>query len=109
MVQSKRRRGYGQALSVRCYDFEIVQEFKYLGYIINEDNNEMTEIHQRIAAANRAYFALKDVMKSANVHRKTYVSLYKTLMSIVLCYDSVAWTMSGGAEMALAAFERKIL
>jgi hypothetical protein len=109
MVQSKRRREYGQALSVRCYDFKIVQEFKYLGYIINEDNNEMNEIHQRIAAANRVYFALKDVMKSANVHRKTNVSLYKAFMSIVLCYDSVAWTVTGGAEMALAAFERKIL
>jgi wobble nucleotide-excising tRNase len=42
--------------------------------IITEDNNEMTEIHQWIAVANRAYFALKDVMKSANVHRKTKVS-----------------------------------
>jgi hypothetical protein len=51
-----------------------VQEFKYLGSIITEDNNEMTEIHQWIAVANRAYFALKDVLKSANVHRKTKVS-----------------------------------
>jgi hypothetical protein len=65
-------------LSVGYYDFEIVQEFKYLGSIITEDNNDMTEIHQRIAAANRAYFALKDVMKSSNVHRKTKVLLYNS-------------------------------
>jgi hypothetical protein len=32
-------------LSVGYYDFEIVQEFKYLGSIITEDNNDMTEIH----------------------------------------------------------------
>jgi hypothetical protein len=108
MVQS-RRMGYGHALSVGCYDFEIVQEFKYLGSIVTEDNNEMSEIHQWIAAANRAYFALKDVMKSANVHRKTKVALYKTVIRTVLCYGSEAWTMTGGVEMALAAFERKIL
>jgi hypothetical protein len=109
MMQSRSRIGYGHALSVGCYDFEIVQEFKYLGSIITEDNNEMTEIHQLIAAANRAYFALKDVMKSANVHHKTKVSLHKTVIRTVLCYGSEAWTMTGGAEMALAAFEWKIL
>jgi hypothetical protein len=101
--------GYGHVLSVGFCDFEIVQEFKYLGSIITEDNNEMTEIHQRIAAENRAYFALKDVMKSAKVHRKTKVSLYKTVIRTVLCYGSRAWTMTRGAEMALAALERKIL
>jgi hypothetical protein len=46
MVQSRRRIGYGHDLSVGCYDFEIVQEFKYLSLIITEDNSEMTEIHQ---------------------------------------------------------------
>jgi hypothetical protein len=109
MVQSRRRTRYGHALSVGCYNFEIVQEFKYLDLVITEDNNEMTEIHQRIVVANRAYFALKDVMKSANVHRKTKVSLYKTVIRIVLCFGSETWTMTGGAEVALAAFERKIL
>jgi hypothetical protein len=46
-------------------------------------------------------------MTSANVHQKTKVLLYKS--STVLCYGSEAWTMTGGAEIALAAFERKIL
>jgi hypothetical protein len=88
-----------------------VQEFKYLGSIITKDNNVMTEIHQRIATAKRAYFALKVVMKSADKHRKTVVSLYsyKTVIRTVLCYGREAWTMTQGAEMALAAFERKIL
>jgi hypothetical protein len=62
-----------------------------------------------LAAANTAYFALKDVMKSANVHWKTKVSLYKTVIRTVLCYGSETWTMTGGVEMALAAFKRKIL
>jgi hypothetical protein len=105
MVQSRRRIGYGHALSVGCFDFEIVQGFKYLGLIITEE----TEIHQWIAAANRAYFALKFVMKSANVHRKTKVSLYKTVIITVLCYGSGVWTITGRAEMALAAFKWKIL
>jgi hypothetical protein len=80
-----------------------VQEFKYLGSIMTKDNNVMTEIHQRIATAKRAYFALKDVMKSADKHGKTVV------VRTVLCYGREAWTMTQGAEMALAAFERKIL
>jgi hypothetical protein len=57
----------------------------------------MTEIHQRIAAANTAYFALKNVMKSAKVHRNTKVSLYKTVIRTVLCYGNEAWTLIGGA------------
>jgi hypothetical protein len=48
-------------------------------------------------------------MKSVNMHQKTKVSLYKTVIRNVLCYGSEAWTMIGGAEMALAPFEWKIL
>jgi hypothetical protein len=84
MVQS-RRISYGHALSVGCYDFEIVQEFKYLGSIITEDN-KMTEIHQWIAAANRAYFALKDVMRFSNVRRKTKVSLYDSHQNCIMLW-----------------------
>jgi hypothetical protein len=69
----------------------------------------MTEIHQQIAVANRAYFALKDVMKSSNMHRKTEMSLYKAVIRTVLFCGSEAWTMTGGVEMAVAAFEWKIL
>jgi hypothetical protein len=52
---------------------KLSRSLNVLGSIITEHNNEMTEIHQRIAAANRAYFALKDVTKSAKVRRKTKV------------------------------------
>jgi hypothetical protein len=71
----------------------------------------MTEINQQIAAANRAYFALKDVMKSTNVHWNTKVSLY-IRQSSELYYVMAARhgpCTTGGEEMALAAFEWKIL
>jgi hypothetical protein len=41
------------------YKFEIVENFKYLGVIFNEDNNWQIDLQERIKNANKTYFMLK--------------------------------------------------
>lgn len=38
--------------------FEKVEDFKYLGVNINYIKNMLSEVRQKINAANRAYFAM---------------------------------------------------
>ena len=43
-------------LKIKNYKFERVEDFKYLGVILNEDNNNQTDLQERIKNANKTYF-----------------------------------------------------
>jgi hypothetical protein len=46
-------------LTIKNYTFERVKNFKYLGVILNEDNNHQIDLQERIKNANRTYFILQ--------------------------------------------------
>jgi hypothetical protein len=48
-------------------------------------------------------------MRCKDIHKKTEVMLYKTLIHTVLTYRSETWTLPKKSENALSIFERKIL
>jgi hypothetical protein len=87
----------------------VVDSFVHLGSCITKDNDEYTDIQRRLKLANKAYFSLLAVMRCKDIHKKTEVMLYKTLIRTVLTYGSEAWTLSKNSENALSIFERKIL
>ena len=45
-------------LKIKNYKFERVASFKYLGVILNEDNNNQIDLQERIKSANKTYFML---------------------------------------------------
>ena len=49
----------GESVETDGYNFEIVQDFVYLGSSINTDNNISLETRHSITLANRSYFALR--------------------------------------------------
>ena len=53
----KNKMGY---LKIENYKFERMENFKYLGIILNEDNNNQTDLRERIKNANKTYFKLQD-------------------------------------------------
>jgi len=46
-------------LKIKNYKFERVENFKYLGVILNEDNNNQIYLQERIKNANKTYFMLQ--------------------------------------------------
>jgi len=48
-----------------------VKVFKYLGTILAEDNDIITEIKQRIIMANKISYGLKKKLYSPNMNRQT--------------------------------------
>jgi len=46
-----------------------VENFKYLGVILNEDNNNQIDVQERIKNANRIYFMLRTFLKIKTYQR----------------------------------------
>jgi hypothetical protein len=45
-------------LNIKNYKFERAENFKYLGVILNEDNNNQIDLQERIKNANKTCFML---------------------------------------------------
>jgi hypothetical protein len=87
----------------------VVDSFVHLGSCITKDNDDYIEIQRRLKLANKACFSLLAVMRCTDIHNKTKVMLYNTLIRTVLTYGCKTWTLSKKSENALSIFERKIL
>ena len=44
-----------------------MEDFKYLGVILNEDNNNQIDLQERIKNANKTYFMLQNFLKNKNI------------------------------------------
>ena len=54
-------------MKIENYKFERVENFKYLGIILNEDNTNQIDLQERIKNANKTYFMLQKFFKSKNI------------------------------------------
>jgi len=50
-------------LKIKNYKFERVENFKYLGVTLNEDNNNQTDLQERIKNANKIILYYKNFLK----------------------------------------------
>jgi len=52
-----------------------VENFKYLGVMFNEDNNNQIDLQVRIKNANKTYFMLQKVFKTTAISKKLKLRL----------------------------------
>jgi len=57
-------------LKIKNYKFERVENFKYLGVILNEDNYNQIDLQDRIKNANKTYFMLQNFFKNKNISKE---------------------------------------
>jgi hypothetical protein len=66
------------------FAFEHVENFKYLGSILNADNKMNIEIAERLTRGNKAYCANAKLIKSKFLKRNTKMKIYKTIIRPVV-------------------------
>jgi len=85
-----------------------VENFKYLGIILNEDNNNQIDLQERIKNANKTYFMLQNFFTNKSVSKKLKLRLKNTITDRVLTYASETWTLTKRDRRQLNVFERKV-
>jgi hypothetical protein len=88
VVTNKERRirnlGKNLTIGIGEQNFEVVDEFKYLGTLINIKNSIPEEIKRKIVAVNISYYGLNKIFKSKHLTWRTKIRLYKTLIRPVI-------------------------
>ena len=84
-------------------------KFKYLGSTVTSDNDIAEEVKIRIAAGSRCAWAMKSILKSRNISRKTKLQTYITIIRPVVTYGAETWALTKQLEQKLLVFENSIL
>ena len=111
MVNSRKKETFRNIKSFECNGgvYERVNEFKYLGAQINDQNEMHLEIRARMAAGNRCYYALQKLLRSSYLNRKLKILVYRVVIRPIVLYGSETWTLRKSDKELLRAWERKIL
>jgi len=84
-----------------------VENFKYLGIMLNEDNNQV-DLQERIKNAYKTYFILPKFFKNKNISKKLILRLKNTIIDKTLTYVSETWTLTKRDRKQVNIFERKV-
>ena len=96
-------------MKIKIYKFERVENFKYLGVTLNEDNNNQIDLQERIKKnANKTYFMLQKFFKNENISKKPKLRLRNTTIDKTLTYASETGTLTKRDRKKLNVSERKV-
>ena len=73
-------------MKIKNYKFERVENFKYLGVILNEDDSNQIDLQERIKNANKTYFMLQKFFKNKNISKQLKLRLKNTIIDKMLKY-----------------------
>jgi hypothetical protein len=96
-------------LNINNLHIEQVQQYKYLGFIINDSNSIKEEIKERIALGIKAYYANQKFFKSRLITKHSKLKLYRTVIRTIVTYASETWVLKETIIQKLLVFERKNL
>ena len=83
---------------------EQVQEFTYLGSIIDETGGTEADVRARINKARRAFGMLNNIWKSGSYSREVKLRIFNTNVKSVLLYGSESWKITKNIASQLQTF-----
>ena len=90
-------------------EIECVDNFTYLGAVIDVDKGATADITSRLRKARHAFWRLKKVWSSNQYSKKTKLRIYKSNVMSVLLYGAECWKVSKSDEQRLNVFHNRCL
>ena len=65
--------------------FERVEQFKYLGKILTNQNSIFEEIESRLIAGNACHHSVQNLLSSSFLSKNTKIKIYRTIILPLFC------------------------
>ena len=96
-------------MKVNDEQVDDVEEFLYLGALLDKEGLATKDIQQRLSKARQTFYRLRRIWDNNQISRKTKVQLFKTIVRAVLMYDCEAWKLTKAEAKKLDAFQYKCM
>lgn len=97
--------GTSEDLHINDMTIKCVEEFKYLGSIIDKSGNCERDIINRVNSARKAIRSLNSVLWNGNLNRSTKQRILRAIIESILTYGSECWTMNERMKKRVLATE----
>lgn len=107
--QKNRNRVQEEVIEVEGSRFKIVNQFKYLGSVIIQNNDIKAEISMRLQSANKCFFKLYKICRSRSTSKVLKGRMCLTLLRSIVFYGTETWLLRKTEKLRMAIFEIKEL
>jgi len=86
-----------------------VEEFKYLGTTLTNQNSIQEEIKNRLKLGNACYYSMQNLLSSRLLSKKLKIKIYRTIILPVVLYGCETWSLTLREERRLRVSENRVL
>jgi len=86
-----------------------VEEFKYLGTTLTNQNSIQEEIKGRLNSGNVCYHSVQNLLFSSLLPNNLKIKIYRTIILPVVLYGCETWSLTLKEEHRLRVFENRVL
>src|SRR5215475_10318567 len=88
--------------------FERVDEFKYLGTTLTNQNSIQEEIKSRLKSGNACYHSVQNILSSSLLSKNLKIKMYRTIILPLVLYGCETWSLTLREERRLRIFENRV-
>jgi len=89
--------------------FERVEEFKYLGTNLTNQNSIQEEIKSRLKSGNACYHSVQNRLSSSLLSKNLSIKIYRTIILPFVLYGCKTWSLTLREERSFRVFENRVL
>ena len=97
------------SMKVDNSSIERVDEFKYLGTTLTNQNTIRKEIKSRLNLGNACYHSVQNILSSSLLSKNLKIKIYKTIILPAVLYGCETWSLTLREERRLRVFENRVL
>ena len=110
MVMSRdQNAGRSHSIKIDNSSIERVEEFKYLGTTLTNQNTIQEEIKSRLKSGNACYHSVQDLFSSSLLPKNLKIEVYRTIILTVILYGCETWLLTLREERRLRLYENRVL
>jgi len=110
MVMSRdRNAGRGHSVKIDNSSIERVEQFRYLGTMLTDQNSIQEEIKSRLKLGNASYHSVQNLLSSRLLSKNLKIKIYRNIILPVVLYGCETWSLTLREERRLKVFENRVL
>jgi len=86
-----------------------VEEFKYLGTTLTNQNSIQEEIKSRLQSGNASYHLVQNLLFSSLLSKNLKMKIYRTIIFPVVLYGCDPWLHTLREELGQRVFENRVM
>jgi hypothetical protein len=101
--------GPDHSVKIDKSSIERVEEFRYLGTTLTDQNSIQEEIKSRLKSGNAYYHSVQNMLSSRLLSKNLKIKIYRTIMLPLVLYGCETWSLTLREERRLRVFENRVL